>query len=1408
MAITEKTMNFKSAPASTPNTNTGFFNSTPTISPSFNWNTIQNTLPNLVANAQAAAIKAQQDNSKKMAEMIQTTNNNLAMTMATNAISKLKTTQLDISQQAINGLSKSVGISANALNTEMKNAVIATPKVAQMNTMKAEIPEKIGTGKNVELINNTNTLNTLKAIAPIDFASGIGKNIELINNASALIAKNIGQIENIALSKLLIDATKQQMIKGEDALRVSIDNLAFNTQDILKNAALTQELINSGKVTATDLQTKALIPVKSVIGAYLSLSKTPTLTPTVVTDTLQMARITYGHEVSLATYVKDNPTRTAAEIGKLFYGNGLTTMGIKSIQSAMDDLKNINTQRGDTDAGQLSPGVWSSLETAYLKLDRETPTVVIEGNRKTQGDLDMEAAARKTALTPEMEYAIKMGKSTPILTPEGIKQHDQYVKAVEQSVFATYTKPALAAMKDATPVDEVLAKYTDASKYDLTKTSPIGAILSLANDVTTSNNEKLRKDGLMDYTYVQGDAVIGIAPAIFTLFDHYVNGVPWGEQKQWKITDNGQMIANAVVLKTAQDGLGSIQDTKNTGKYALLSFSIEHADALPIAQLTQNKQAIADIGSIIGVGGALENRVGAKTIKQAQDDTLVAVDGMTLDQTKAQVYRTTSAENTWALLSEVKDAIGSSAVSDNQLFNAIAFPFVVVGAGELFDAAKGGKVLLTQVPKAAEIFRTATTSEKLGDLFRFANDATIKGPESLFSGTGIGEALSKSLGSTKLGSVSMVTLGDIGSIAKAIEPSVDVKKVTEISRAFDIAVEGNPLQMTKFTEALNTVNKVDASAALTEITAKYGLETVKNTIEYSKLGSLDVTQADKTAALFESAKDGLTKVSKEKLVPIAIKYASGDTIGATNDLYNLRDFFGNNPLKNMIKTLDRTEYENTLTNVMSDVAKWDEQIAVEIPTIKPTGATAAVTSKAIDLNALIPSMQDRGINDWGKYTNKLKEIKVENIPEIKTIKDLDGLTNSQISTLAQKLSIEMYPDTKRIEEITNWAKNTAKGDIQKENKLISEELVKLDKNEPITTWGRSDAWVNQVRMTYDPADITLSEAITRKLAPTKLEIEKTLLEAKTQAANTLGTEYKKAVEMADEPIGDMVNEDKVTSYVLDTKDAENANAYEKIPGKLKQTEATTISDTKVIEAYKKGRELEQKTLMDMKATRDTLIRNKADQTRIDDISSQISKQEKKVAAIDSEIQDAVFLNIGQKKITLPVTKKVLVQPNTAARNAITELKNGNIKAAAERLAESNKANAPITLTLDSYKDLNVQQILKMKEFGAPTAIVDNMAWKRSQQALQELDKMETSIKKVGFKINNDIPLTEADRTLLWNGPRSQAIEAVYVPEKENSLISGVVKDAIESGDPTRRAKILDDMQKDLDYCTNVLKVCV
>ena len=256
-------------------------------------------------------------------------------------------------------------------------------------------------------------------------------------------------------------------------------------------------------------------------------------------------------------------------------------------------------------------------------------------------------------------------------------------------------------------------------------------------------------------------------------------------------------------MKTAQDGLNGITGTKNTGKYAALDFAIKNADEMPMALLTQNTKAIAEISPIIGVGGTLANRIGNETIKRAQEDNLKVTETMSIADQRQQI-KDNANRNTWEVLLEAKDMVGSSAISDNQIINARAFPFLVAGGGE---AIKGGKVLLKLAPEAADIFRLATTTEKLGDLFKFAKDAKITGPESLFSGTGIGDALATSLsGSTRASSALFVPVVETGAIAKIAKADVKVTDVATLTRDFS-KIDNTPVLANTFVEKIRKTNQ-------------------------------------------------------------------------------------------------------------------------------------------------------------------------------------------------------------------------------------------------------------------------------------------------------------------------------------------------------------------------------------------------------------------------------------------------------------------------------------------------------------------------------------------------------------------------------------------------------------------------
>jgi len=353
--------------------------------------------------------------------------------------------------------------------------------------------------------------------------------------------------------------------------------------------------------------------------------------------------------------------------------------------------------------------------------------------------------------------------------------------------------------------------------------------------------------------------------------------------------------------------------------------------------------------------------------------------------------------------------------------------------------------------------------------------------------------------------------------------------------------------------------------------------------------------------------------------------------------------------------------------------------------------------------------------------------------------------------------------------------------VDTENKILGDAL------------GKSTDWMKQTRTISMENAEDLADTVARRLTEDTTAVERTLKEARNQASNKLSAPVSNEELIAMEKIE--------TARELEETPIEEA--IKEIPPEQLKGKTPTFSDTSVLKDIVKRRDEQAQKLADLQSEYVKKMTSGADETELAKLSREINSQRETVKVMN----DAVDLHeqlLGKEIAKETPSAKPYVTlrnktPSEAAKNALDELKVGNIETAARKLKESKDyaAKQLMSSTADArkYDGVSIAKIKRMREYGAPENLVKQMVKERSEFALQELAKQGDEAKRLAFKISQGDELTEAELKTLWDKYRPLAKDAMET-DVGNKLIEKMVTNAIAKGEDaiknTKKA-IKDDL---------------
>lgn len=269
----------------------------------------------------------------------------------------------------------------------------------------------------------------------------------------------------------------------------------------------------------------------------------------------------------------------------------------------------------------------------------------------------------------------------------------------------------------------------------------------------------------------------------------------------------------------------------------------------------------------------------------------------------------------------------------------------------------------------------------------------------------------------------LVSTSDVGKIAKQINPKSDIADVTKIQRQIDYAE--TPAQSANvIKELLKEPNK--STAALVEMKLTDPLK-VRNVFESAAIENLDTVSADKAKAMLKDVNTRTVKLSLDTIDDMAVE--------AGGDIQKLADIMIKEStqegklgsrivLDQMINiaTTHGTEHYIDVINAAELVKKLDISSAIKIQTSVPTGASKAISGIEKELTSIMPEgIADRIQRYSGtkelRQIDDIEDIAKLNVDEIKYLATEKGLVQEDVEKYVTMARERLETTTKELPEI-------------------------------------------------------------------------------------------------------------------------------------------------------------------------------------------------------------------------------------------------------------------------------------------------------------------------------------------------------------------------------------------------------
>lgn len=1238
----------------------------------------------------------------------------------------------------------------------------------------------------------TENIRNVKTISPEQLQIS-QTTLDEMTRASSAIKDQLKMVDTVALSRMLADTTKVEVLREIGKL----DTIQFNITD------LPEELIKAAHISENDLATFKTLPATAIIDEYLKMvseGKQINLIPVKSSTEEQTFAYKYvGATKGTTTVLLTKEESTALE--KLLDAKKKQSENFQAINYTPGEqtakpvvsLTNVagyqvsNIESAKKIATILNDDVRYNADIKVFGVDKEgygttllnlTPHITSEDQLgRVYGKLQPGQVIN--AKTGEIEQRkVTIGK-----TSNGIEVTTNLVTApfkIENGKIVVYGKEYYY---------PVSANYTKAKSYtqqDWTKIvqgaeqwvpeplQPIAAWLSqsMSDTETRWANSGYASKRIIAYNdqnqewsiwnalgFISRELSSATASTLYGIAPMDVD-VAWKGVDVTSINSNGKKTANKFADEWTRTGK---INTKGTGltEYDAQLLVLEAASPDKLKELLSKQEtSVAKLAYDQFTKAAVIDAIGTEEVNRIT----------------ARLSARDKGDVTESVMAGAANEIAvNQRITGTPLDIGIAVATLGLGGAIV---GVGGKI----VGRAeSAISGTKKVTGAVKDFATYVKDAKIELP------TSAGQMPLDYVLNINVKGTTLVSTSDTGKIAKQINPKSDIADVTKIQRQIDYAE--TPTQSANvIKELLKEPEK--STAALVEMKLTDPLK-VRNVFESAAIENLDTVSADKAKAMLKDVNARTVKLSLDTIDGMAVE-AGGDIqklAGIMIKESTQEGKLGSRVvLDQMINTATThgTEHYTDVLNAAELVKKLDISRATKIPTGVPTGASKAISGIERELTSIMPEWVAREIES---VVNTSK-ITGGPLTKIADIEDIAALTGDKIRYLGDELAyatggritrtnIEQY-----IGKAIERTKTIADGGIEDYVPKIVDEAI-----ETSTIKGTSPHGISNIMPIETTKKILDYGQKTGKQVDTLEKLADKTSDEIQQIAEYTGIkldELQKYIETAKSSLKEL----PVNAWRID---AEKLGIVE--------TNSGWTWDTKKLNALSNEEFSKIMKNQNLGAVFNNIPVNQIANANI------LDARKRKIINTFAEY---IKLPEGMDAAQL-ISKAGIVDVNTAATKAIEKLANGDIMGAAIEIAKgSATSKAAISVTQDAVRNLTTQRISRMIDFGAPEDKVKQLLRIKSEQALQDMSKLSKEGKRLAFMMSEG-KLTTADRLKIWNDPamRQLGIDAGY-NEGGNALIVGLKQDAIAAAKSknTGLAKELwSELEEELKKCI-ARKECV
>lgn len=869
----------------------------------------------------------------------------------------------------------------------------------------------------------TENIRNVKTISPEQLQIS-QTTLDEMTRASSAIKDQLKMVDTVALSRMLADNTKVEVLREIGKL----DAIQFNITD------LPEELIKAAHISESDLATFKTLPATAIIDEYLKM-------------------VSEGKQINLIPIKSGIEEQTLAYKYTSAFGTQKTILLTKEESTALEKLIEAKNKQSDNYqtlnyTGTTSKPVVSLTNVAGFAMS--TPesakkiATILNDDVRYNADIkvfgvDQEGYGTTLLdlthhITSEDQPGRVYGKLQPgqvINAKTGeIEQRKVTVKSSGNGVEVTTNtlttpfkvengKIVVYGKEYYYPVNANVKSYTQQDWTKITQGAeqwvpeplqPIAAWLSQSmSDTETrwANNGYATKqivasnDPNQEWSmwnvlgFVSRELSSATASALYGTAPIDIN-LAWRGVDVTKISDEGTTAANKFAEEWTKTGK---INTKGTGltEYDAQLLVLEAASPDKLKELISKQEtSVAKLAYDPFTKAAVIDAIGTEEAARITSRLSARDKG---DVTES------------VLAGAANEIAVNQRITGTPLDIGIAIATLGIGGAVV---GVGGKIT-GRIEKAVSETKKVTSAVK--DFATYVKDAKIELP------TSAGQMPLDYVLNINVKGTTLVSTSDVGKIAKQIDTKVDVADVTKIQRQIDLAE--TPAQSAKvITELLKEPEK--STAALVEMKLTDPLK-VRTVFESAAIENLDTVSVDKAKAMLKDINTRTVKLSIDTIDNMA-EEAAGDVKKLADIMIRESTQEGKlgsrvvlDEMINIATTHGTVHYADVI-NAAELVKKLDIETAIKIPTSVPTGVSKAISGAEKELTSIMPEgIADRiqrysGTSELRKIED-IEDIAALNTDEIKYLATEKGLVQEDVEKYVAMARERLETTTKEVSEL-------------------------------------------------------------------------------------------------------------------------------------------------------------------------------------------------------------------------------------------------------------------------------------------------------------------------------------------------------------------------------------------------------